>query len=76
MKRNCPTYNYWHDVCTDLRKPESWLDLVNMVLRRFRLVLVKNVDGEDVTWRLRGWLSFLDEVHERGGCERCQGNVG
>lgn len=72
MKRDCPTYSYCHDLRTDIRKPESWLDLVNMVLRRFRLVLVKSVDGEDVSWQLRGWLPFLDEVHEQGGCERCR----
>ena len=75
MNRNCPTYNYWYDLRTDLRKPESWLDLINMVLRRFRLVLVKSIDGENVTWRVHGWLLFLDEVHEQGRCEWCQKNV-
>ena len=72
MKRDCPTYNYWHDLRTDIRKPESWLDLTNMVLRRFRLVLVKTIDGEDVSWRLRGWRSFLDEIHGQGRCGACQ----
>ena len=70
--RTCPTYNYWHDLRTDLRKPESWLDLANMILRRFRLVLVKHIDGDKITWRLRCWLAFLDEVHEQGRCEACR----
>lgn len=72
LTRTCPTYNYWHDLVTDLRKPESWLDLANMILRRFRLVLVKNVGGDKATWRLRPWLTFLDEVHEQGRCEACR----
>lgn len=71
-KRDCPTYNYWHDLKTDLRRPTSWLDVLNMVLRRFRLVLVKVIDGENVSWRLRGWRFFLDDVHEQGLCECCK----
>jgi hypothetical protein len=71
LLRDCPTYSYWHDLKTDLRRPTSWLDLANMILRRFRLVLVRNVDdeGETASWRLRGWVGFLDEVHEQGRCD-------
>jgi len=42
-----------------------------MILRRFRLVLVKTIDGNETTWRLRRWLSFLDDLHEQGRCGAC-----
>lgn len=77
--RTCRTYNYWHDLRTDLRRPTSLLDFVNMVLRRFRLVLVRDVDretGRTVRWRLRWWVRFLDDVHVRGRCNACKEEPG
>jgi hypothetical protein len=71
-RHTCPTYSYWYDLKTDLRRPRSWLDLVNMILRRFRLILVKTMDGKTTTWRLRGWLGLLDEIHEQRRCEVCR----
>jgi hypothetical protein len=72
IKRSCITYNYWHDLKTDLRKPTSLLDATNMILRRFRLVLVKQTSPERTTWRFRNWLDFLDDVHRQGKCRVCQ----
>jgi hypothetical protein len=72
--RTCITYSYWHDLWTDLRWPVSWLDFANMILRRLRLILVRNVDketGETVSWRLRWWVHYLDDVHAQGGCNAC-----
>jgi hypothetical protein len=72
MSTKCPTYSYWHDLITDLRKPKSWLDLANMILRRFRLVLVREIENSDKSvMRLRKWLDFLDEIHEQGKCNVC-----
>lgn len=72
--RTCKTYNYWDDLFTDIRRPESLLDLANMFLRRIRVVLVKNVDGDGniIAWRLRWWVAVLDEIHEAGNCNRCK----
>lgn len=71
--RTCITYNYWHDLRTDIRKPESWLDAANMVLRRLRLILVRNTeDGDRAWWCLRGWLGFLDQIHIDGNCKACK----
>lgn len=72
MTRDCITYSYWHDLKTDIRKPKSWRDVANMVLRRFRLILVKNIDGDRVWWCLRGWLGFLDQIHIEGNCKACE----
>lgn len=74
VSRACITYSYWHDLKTDLlRRPISRLDAINIVLRRFRLVLVRNYVGDRVWWCLRGWLGLLDEIHEQGRCEACEG---
>lgn len=69
----CVTYSYWHDLKTDIRKPKSWQDAANMVLRRFRLILVKNIDGDRAWWCLRGWLGLVDQIHKEGNCKACKG---
>ena len=73
MTRDCITYNYWHDLRTDIRKPKSCLDAANMVLRRFRLILVKNSVNDGAWWCLRGWLGMLDQIHREGNCKVCEG---
>lgn len=75
--RNCITYNYWHDLKTDIRLPQGRLDFVNMLLRRLRLVLVKTIiedpeTGQDIVeYHIRRWVIFLDMIHEQGLCSAC-----
>lgn len=57
-------YSYWEDLRTDIRKPRSWLDATNMLLRRVGLIIVWHYDSFDPRagfYRLHWWPRWCRE---------------
>lgn len=69
MKRTCRDAGYWQDLKTDVRFPTSWLDFVNQILRRVRVVLIKDVqEGRTSKWRLGSWVAMCAAAHREKKC--------
>lgn len=72
----CRDLGYLIDLKTDLRRPKSRLDFLNMVLRRIRLCVVRHevksekVEGETMStyFQLHRWSTVVGWTHEAGNC--------